>query len=441
MDTEQLLTLIFEWQKIIMTRLGVRRYLHSTIMATMTSNPIKIITGFRRSGKSYLVQQVAKTLIETGIFPLKNVLYLNFEDYQLMDIQSLDQLNNIYQLFLQHSAAEGKKLLIFDEIQHVPNWDKFIRTLYEKNNNLQIIITGSNSELLSSELGSNLAGRFIEFFLLPFSFQEYLEYQNMTVTTKTAMLRNKLEIESAFATYLRYGGLPETFSISLPEAKTSYLEGIMKKIILDDIVKRFKIERIDILEKLWHYICSTAGNTVSFATLQKKLIALNWNVKTETVTAYVNYFVKAFALIDIVKFNWKQTKVFSTSKKYYVVDQGLLNLTRPFEENYSYRLENVILLELFRRFPRPIYYGANDAQREIDFIVQRNPPQWEKYQITTQLHAENWKRELDVFSLSDPHLTRGKNIILTMDNGNENIEINNIPVRRNNIISWCCGID
>jgi predicted AAA+ superfamily ATPase len=160
MTKHEILTLIADWQNHILRIGGIEREYEAQILDTIGSKPIKIITGFRRTGKSFLVQRLANKLIQEKRFPVSNVLYLNFEDFRLMEINIPDRLDDVYQIFKTEVAQEGDTLLIFDEIQKVAHWDRFIRTVYERDVESEMILTGSNSELLSSEIGSNLAGRF-----------------------------------------------------------------------------------------------------------------------------------------------------------------------------------------------------------------------------------------------------------------------------------------
>lgn len=439
MDKESILNVIFEWQKIVQSRHGTVREAEPLILSSIGSKPIKIVTGFRRAGKSFLVQQIAKKLIDRGDIALDNLLYLNFEDYRLMGVVNPERLGDVYDTFLQSSGRPGRKLLIFDEIQQVSNWERFIRTIYEKND-AEIVITGSNSSLLSSELGSGLSGRFVEFSIYPFSFREFVQYKGYSIRAKKEHQRYKPELLKLFNEYLSWGGLPETFDIGSPDAKRSYLVGILHKVILDDIVKRFRVDNIDALEKIMHYLISGAGNIVSYAGLRNKMTALGIKVKPETVLTYCNYFIKSFALSELSKFSWKLGKVFSTSKKYYAVDTGLISLYAPIEENYSVRLEHIVYHELKRRYAG-ICYGAGDGGREIDFLVRRDRRIWEKYQVALKLDKDNEKRELGAFSLADQYLDQGESHILTMDDGVAEVEYSGRKISRKNILSWLLGLE
>ncbi|MDZ4165207.1 MAG: ATP-binding protein [Smithellaceae bacterium] len=440
MDEQIYTSLIFEWQQIVLRRkAGVCRQIEDRLLKTIGSRPIKIVTGFRRSGKSFLVQQVARHLLEAGKISPGNLLYLNLEDFRLMEVTSLDRLNRIYEMFLSISAGPGKKLLIFDEIQNVASWDRFIRTIYERDVDVEIILTGSNSELLSSELGSNLAGRFIEFFLYPFSFREFLDYRKAMPATSAAYLRSRREINALFMEYLAFGGLPEVFDIPAPESKRSYLSGIISKVILDDVVRRFRVDNITLLEKLFHYLMAGAGGVTTFASLARKARGLGIQTKNETIISYCNYLLKSFALLELAKFNWKQGRVFSDSRKYYSIDNGLITLYRAAEENLSLRLEHVVLHELLRRHGQA-WYGANDSGREIDFMVSASGRICDKYQVTVSLTPEDEKRELGAFALADPHLRGGTNLLLSLDEDEEQRQWQAVTIQRKNVVRWLLGV-
>jgi predicted AAA+ superfamily ATPase len=324
MEVEELSVLIYEWQSFLLSQdEGIERDAEKMILESIGSKPMKIITGFRRSGKSFIVQRIARKLVNSKKYSRENLLYLNFEDFRLAEVLSPKDLSRIYDFFLSRIAKKGKKLLILDEIQNVNGWDKWIRTVYEKEKDIEIILTGSNSQLLSQELGTNLAGRFIEFFIFPFSFKEFLTYRQISVNHEKDYLQNRQEIRTQFYEFLKFGGLPEVLDIRNEESKLSYLQGIVTKVILDDVIKRFNIENINLLEKLLSYLLSTAGNIVAYTKLKNRIQAYGlYDIKVETIIKYINYLTKPFALVELNKFDWKQSKVFSTSKKFYAIDTG-----------------------------------------------------------------------------------------------------------------------
>lgn len=439
MDKNEIIGLIYEWQGLILKRGGVERIIEPRVFADIESKPIKIITGFRRTGKSFLTQRLAQRLVREGKYKLENILYLNLEDYRLSEINTAKKLADIYRFFTADIAQEGKKIIFIDEVQKVFGWDKFVRTIYEKEDDLKIVLTGSNSELLSAELGTNLAGRFIEFFIYPFSFGEFLLYRKINVRDEKDFLKNKNEIDKLFSEYANYGGLPEIFEVFTEDAKFSYLKGIITKVVLDDIVKRFGVDNVDVLERLLNYVLSNTGSIVSYTNLRNKIKSMGFDVKIETVMKYIGYFVKAFAVLDLDKFDWKQRKIFSSSKKYYAMDGGMVSLYRPSRENYPQRLENFVFLHL-KGQKNKIYYGANERGREIDFLVDRGPDGFDKYQICLSLEEHNKKRELGVFSLADKYLQKGNNFLLTLRENQRAEKSGSHEIKVMNIIRWLLDI-
>lgn len=435
----EVLDLIYEWQGIILKRKGVERFLEPSILEVIDSRPIKIVTGFRRTGKSFLLQRIAQRLVNQGDYQIENILYLNFEDYRLTDIHTAAKLAGVYDIFLSDVAKRGKRLVVLDEVQNVAGWDKFVRTMHEKAEDVRFFLTGSNSELLSAELGTNLAGRFIEFFVYPFSFPEFLLYKGLSLQTERDYLRAKPEVERLFSEYASFGGLPEVFEIATEDAKLSYLKGIITKVVLDDIVKRFGVENVDVLEKLLNYVLANIGSVVSYTNLRNKIGSLGLQVKIETVIKYLSYIAKALAVIEVEKFDWKQRKIFSSSKKYYAMDCGLPSLYRPIREHFPRRLENLALLHL-KAGNKKVFYGADEKGREIDFIVDQGDGRFDKYQICLDLGEHNWKRELGVFDLAEKYISKGDNILLTTGNVAPPKKTDAFSVEPLNMVKWLLEI-
>ena len=443
MEKEQIVSVIYEWQNSILQIKGIAREYENDLLSVIGSKPIKIVTGFRRSGKSFLLQRVIKNLVDSKKVKLENVLYLNFEDFRLTGINSSEKLAYVYSTFTELVSSEGNIIIALDEVQNVNNWDRFVRTLYEKKstnkNNIEIILTGSNSELLSSELGTNLSGRFIELFILPFSFKEYLAYLDIGVDSKQQYYRNHGKLKKLFYDYVKYGGLPEHFSITNEKAKYSYLEGVLNKVILDDVIKRFSIKNTELVEKVLQYQMSCVGNVISYSRIKNYISDLGYDVKQDTIVNYVRYFLKSFALYEVGKFDWKAKRVFSGSKKYYSIDTGIANLYKGLTNNLSKLLENVIFLHLRRSNERKdIHYFGNT--KEIDFIVESERGVFTKYQVCQKLTNENKQRELSAFLDLDKYLMKGKNFLLTLDDEEKDINYKGLKIQKKNIIKFILGV-
>jgi len=423
--------LIISWQNEILKIKGIKRSIFEEIYQEIKAKPIKIITGFRRSGKSFLCKQIAQKAVLKSKIKLNNILYLNFEDIQTLSLQNLEGLQKIWDTFKQKVSSKGQKIIIFDEIQVISNWDKFIRSIYEKESNISLFLTGSNSKLLSSELGSNLAGRFINFSILPFSFKEFLIFKNINPQNK----REFEKINLLYSEYFSYGGLPEIFSIFSDSAKKSYHEGIIKKVILDDIVKRFNIRNISLLEELLSYLLANIGNLTFISKLTQKINFIKkTNYLQSTILDYIQYFLNTFALFSVNKFNWKQNRVFETTKKYYSIDLGLID---SFSESLvnikNQKLENLVFLHLKNK-RKKIYFAQDDLNKEINFITKEKFG-FNKYQVCLQLTPENQIREFQNLVLINKYLKKGKNYLITEDK-NEIIKYKNLEINVINIIDF-----
>jgi predicted AAA+ superfamily ATPase len=382
---------------------------------------------------------VANELIEKKSITLNNVLYLNFEDYRLEEIKTIKNLDEIVQMFLHELSNEGKKLLIFDEIQNVPHWDKLIRTLYEKESHIEIFLTGSNSELLSSEIGSNLAGRFVSFEILPFTFKEFLAYQKIEVKDTREFYQNSVQIKKLFNQYIKFGGLPEIFTINNDRTKFSYLQGILSKVILDDIVQRFRVRQPLLIEKIIHYLHLMVGNIVTPTRITHFIKNEGLQTKQDTISTYIDYILKTFAMYEVDRFDWKLKRIFNINKKYFSVDTGLINLFQAINNNHSKQLENIVFLHL-KHSDKKIYYGALENGKEIDFITEDRANIFYKYQITQTLTIENENRELSSFIFADKYLNKMHNILLTLDENDEKLEFNGSTIEKRYLLTWLLDI-
>lgn len=442
-ENQEILHIIELAQKRIKESKFMSRSYINELFDMVMSKPIKIVTGFRRCGKSTIVRAVCQKLIRKKEYNLNDILYLNFEDLQLIKYHNAEKVQKITKFFLEQN--KNKKLLVFDEIQLVKNWDKLLRTIYEFENQANIIITGSNSELLSSELGSNLAGRFISLEVQPFSFKESLLYKNIEITNQREYEKREDEIKDHFYEYVRFGGLPEVFSITSDDAKRSYLEGLISKVILDDVVERFNVRNASVIEKILVYLFVNIGNVISFVKIEKYLKQLGYKIKLATIIDYVSYLQKTFAISELLRFSWKSQRVFDNSKKYYSVDVALSYLYHDLGNNFSKRLENLVYLKLKRdkRFTS-IYYGYDES--EIDFIsLNRRENLFEKYQVTQELNEKNRDREFDPLVYSDPYTKNSVNHLLVMNDIDRTIE-ENIPgasviIQQKNLITWLLDIN
>src|SRR3989338_1432241 len=217
-----------------------RRFYLDNLTKFLETNQIIALTGVRRSGKSTLIKQVAEKLIESKINPNK-ILIVNFEDYRF-DEFSLKLLDEIYTLYLERVAAEKKNNFIFlDEVQRIPKWERFVRTLHEKKE-AKIIVSGSSSKLMSKELATLLTGRHINFTILPLSFKEFLEFNKIEVNNKLGAIAKQHQLKKLLYEYFQYGGFPEVV-LSEEPAKRRILFEYVENILMKDIAERHNIKQ------------------------------------------------------------------------------------------------------------------------------------------------------------------------------------------------------
>ena len=370
------------------------------------SRLIKAVVGFRRSGKSFLLKMLSKSLIEKGL-AVENIFYLNFENDLLQNIKTVSDLRHIWEIYLRELANVNKPIYIFwDEIQMVKNWEKLVRTLYEQGK-YNIFISGSNSQLLSGELSSSLSGRSLNLEIKPFSFTEYLQYLKLD---HNDYYSQKSAIDSAFAIYLQRGGLCEQFNLK-DSLAANYSEGLVQKIILDDIIKRYNIDNVNLLKETFSFVRGNITSTLSLRRIVGRLEEQGLSVAPTTIENYLRYWTSAYALEKLTKFDYKLSRVFNRTAKYYLVD----NIFIPGrEENKEKRLENLVYNELVRRYGREnIYFGQEENGYEVDFLINKDY-HYLAFQVCLSLNENNSKREFGNLEFVKKHLD-SKGVVLYLD--------------------------
>lgn len=393
MTYSELVTIIAESAKLNQQQTVVRSYESKLEQLLSVPKPLKAITGIRRSGKSFLLKKMYRRLIDKLAIPQSNILFVNFENDRLVKNRNLIGIRNMYEMFISHANNQKPIYLFLDEIQNVYQWEIFVRTIYDSTNH-NIFVTGSNSHLLSSEFSTSLGGRILEFHIFPFSFKEFLQWNNIPVPNNIFQLsENKSTIQSFLNQYLRFGGLVETFNLT-DDQKISYLETLNEKIIINDILKRFNLKHPDVLKSVGQFLQINVGNITSVRNITQWIRNLGEEKRLDpkTVQTYIEYLEKTYLIKKIKKFSFKTKEVFSTQNKYYFVD-NLFSQKSDVED----QIENVVFQHLARENIQDIYYGRDERGSEIDFIIDN---QHQAFQVCYQLTDTNLMREtksLDLF--------------------------------------------
>ena len=413
------------------------------IKSGLNNNFVKVVTGFRRTGKSFLLKQLKQYLMTERSVQEENIMFINFEHDILAKHNTVEDLRDILELFEARVAKldnEAKIYLFLDEIQNIKYWEKFVRTIYDSNKTkYNIYITGSNSSLLSSEFSTALAGRTIEMQVNPFSFVEYLELLGIKIVSGFDKVRNKAILDKHLNTYLHNGGLPETIGKD-EQTIRQYVKGLFRKVLLDDIVKRFKVEKVSVIEKLLYYIFSNIGGTTSFKNIVGVLKNEGESVTVPTLQEYALMYEQAFALSKIAKFDWKTKQIFSKQYKFYAVDNGLANNINASKIDIDEKLlENLVYNVLAHKYEK-VYYGRDEYGKEIDFIVIQEDGKYLKIQVTLELHEQNKKRELGNFALVDKYLEKGDNILITLRGKNQTREYGGVEIKEVTLLDFLLGV-
>ena len=352
----------------------------------MNTDLIKVFTGIRRAGKSVMLELVKNELKESGISE-ENFLCINFEQFsnsQFLDVESLYKKIVDFQ-----KNTKGKIYLFFDEIQEVDGWEKCINSC-RIDFDCDIYITGSNAKLLSGELTTYLAGRYVEFVIYPFSFAEFFEMNR---------LKNpNVDKVTCFMQFLKTGGMP--FLSNFPDddsAKSLYLIDIYNSVVLKDVVKRNNIRDVDTLERIVAYAFSNIGHIFSATSLSKYFKSENRKISHDTILNYLKFCSDAFLFYKINRYDLEGKKIVTVNEKYYCADHGLREaLFGKNIQNIDQVLENIVCLELLRRNYK-VYVGKK-GDLEIDFIAEK---QGKKIYIQVAYllaNEETIKREFSVYN-------------------------------------------
>ena len=355
---------------------------------------IKVITGLRRSGKSILMDQFIDFLKENGI-KNKQIVKINFEEKENEELLDKDKL---YKYIIEKTNDnEGNYSYIFlDEIQKVKDFQIIIDSLYVKKN-VDIYITGSNADLLSSELATLLTGRYVEIKMLPLSYKEYISDKNDSV--------------ELFNDYLNNGGLPYLLNLETNEMKYEYIMGLYNTILNNDIVKRHSDIDLTTFENILNFIIDNTSNIVSPNSIANTLNSYGKKVSYNTVEKYIRYMKECFLIYECNRYNVLGKQNLKTLSKYYLVDLEFKKVSSiKNNANIGYNIENIVYLELLRRGNIVNVGKVNDL--EVDFVVKKEN-EIEYYQVVTSLYDEKTKeREINSLKAIKDYY---KKTILTLD--------------------------
>jgi len=345
----------------------LRRDYVDALLKFAKAGKIVSIVGVRRSGKTTLMKQMAKLLMDEGT-NRGDLLIVNFEEPEFVGAD-VGLLQRMYEAYLEIVKPAGKPFVFLDEIQNVDGWERFVRSLNERGEAF-VTISGSSSKLLSGELASVLTGRQIYFEVLPLSFKEFLSFKGMEIRGAKDVLLNSLGIKRLFREYMEIGGFPEVVLSEDPDFRTRTLRSYYEDILGRDVVQRFGVRKPDKLKALARFYLTNVSSPVSFRRISGSI-----QLPTETVRRFSSYLETANLVFFVKRFSWSVKEQENSPRKVYSIDVGLSNaIGFRFRENLGKLAENLVALELRRRQVQhpdlEFFYWKDETQLEVDFVIK-----------------------------------------------------------------------
>ena len=357
--------------------------------AWLSHNRVVVVSGVRRCGKSTLLRQFASRMDDFH--------YMNFDDERLIEFSVAD-FDQLLQCFHERSTCH---MLLFDEVQNIPSWERFVRRVHDEG--YKVVLTGSNAHLLSAELGTHLTGRHVKEELFPFSFREFLVFKGDDADGRTT--EDKSRLSAAFSRYLFLGGFPEY----LKTENIELLQQTYEDIIFRDIISRYGVRDVKGFQALSHYMYTNFTNEMNYMRVQKVLGFGNH----ASVRKYTGYLEEAYLVNEIKRYDYSLKKQHVSGKKIYAVDNAMRNaVSFTFSEDRGRLLENLVFLQ-FRRAGNDVYFFREKG--ECDFIVSKKGEAPLCVQVTSALTRDNRERELSGLDEALSFIPGATGLLLTED--------------------------
>ena len=435
MDKKEILSILEEWNcwsKPFKESFSRNAY-EEEVLAKSTTNEILFVKGVRRSGKSTILRNHIENLIASGV-PKEEILFVNLEDPRFAPYLSLNLLEEIKKSYLYYLSPKSKPYIFLDEVQNIEQFEKWLLKEYELDTS-HLFATGSNSKLLSREIGSSLSGRYLDVEVSPLSFREFLTFKGIEISSLYELVSKQSILEKLFEEFMNFGGFPQVVLTDSIELKEAELKSYYDSILLRDIVARYKLNDFRSLEKLSVILLSSIANPMSLNRLKNRL-----GVSFDMVNRYLEYLENSYMIQSVPLFDWSLQKQFSNPKKIYSIDTGLSKRV-SFEvgKRIGDLLENIVYLELKRRFEE-IYYFKTEQGYEVDFLIKEREEITHLIQVRQTLQDEKRKkRELRALikaSKELKHTESTKLLLITMDDSSIEL-IDGVEIEILNVMEWC----
>ncbi len=383
----------------------------------LEANANYVFTGLRRAGKTYYLYQIIQSLVKKNNFDA--ILFINFEDERLIGMTHL-HFNEILEAYKELFSQQP--IIFLDEVQNIEHWQKFARRLADEG--YRVCVTGSNAEMLSSEIATTLGGRYINKEILPLSFSEYLSFQKLKFSANALYSEERFELKKQYVEYLQYGGFPELLHL---DNKRDFLSSVYQKLFYGDLIARYKISNPNLLKFLIKKLAESVNNETSVNRIKNLIKSTGVSIGSNTLFDYLNHLEASFLIAPITNFYSKFVEK-ETNKKYYFLDTGILMLF--LNDQDTKLLENQVYIELRRRGYAPYFLKS---KLEVDFYVpEANLLIQVSYSISD---IETRKREVKALDVAMKSLEIKESWIITMDE-REIIETENGKIRVIPAFEW-----
>ena len=335
----------------------IRKGYTDAIGSYMSSNRlIKVVVGQRRTGKSFILRQIASKLLDSGV-AAENIVFINCEFTEFGFLKSYEDLGELIKLYRSEIKPQGRVYLFLDEVQNIEEWERIVNSLSQDYvEEYEVFISGSNSKMLSGELATLLSGRYISFEVFPFSYSEYLG------------IMNREPSRQSYEEYMTSGGLPELFALPEELSRRHYVSSIKDTVLLRDIIQRHNIKDAKLLEDIFVYIVNNASNLLSVRNVANYFKSSGRKSSYETVASYLRYIEDTYLIHKVERYNIRGKETIAGNCKYYANDLSFNNyLYQGFGYGTGYLLENLIYLELARN-GYDVYVGSIGS-KEVDFVA------------------------------------------------------------------------
>ncbi len=434
MDKKEILAILEEWNHWSrpFRKTFVRTKYQKEVSHKANADEILFIKGVRRSGKSTILLNHIEELIANGV-PKEDILFVNLEDPRFATSLSLGLLEEIKQAYLYYMNPSKRPYIFLDEIQNIEGFEKWLLKEYELQSS-HLFATGSNSKLLSKEIGSSLSGRYLDIQVSPLSFKEFLGFNTIEIEKPYDLASRQMEIERYFEQFISYGGFPKVVLIEDVSLKEAELKNYFDSILLRDVVARYKLDNFRVLEQLSILLLSSIGNLISITKIKNRM-----GVSHDLASRYIEYLENTYMIQSVPLFDWSLQKQYVNPKKIYSIDTGLSKRV-SFEvgKRMGDMLENIVYLELKRRYSE-IYYFKTSQGYEVDFLLKEYEQITHLLQVSQTLEDDKTKkRELRALVKAYDELKHVDSIrlwLLTMDESSiEQIDGKEIEII--NILEW-----